>query len=308
MCKKNYSTGKKRRSCLTKISEAEDGGLYLDLSPTRRSQSQSQSQKRLQVWIRVARHTPSGMWNLLQLVSAMRPTIPVDVRSPERCVEVAKDARFAGLYVDINTFRHVCDLLEVVPPDTMVNDHDPRIDQFSSVEGTRGGLVLAEDKLLLGAAVFDRSSRTLHYGGTEYSETDALQLCEQRDFVDLRCGIEWSRHPPEDMNSALLGWPVQEVPESQYQSLTESESLHGKMVPPFRFSRPSNLGSVNLVRVWVDEQKKRRRRRRSIGHISSNLVPSNDEEEEELQEYGSYSSPAPSNIVTETFTYVADQR
>lgn len=89
--------------------------------------------------IRVACYTPSSMWNLSRLGTSMRLLDPLSFGSPRRYIEVGGDPQFEDIYVDLDTFRHACDLPGVSsPPYPQDNYPDPRADEFSSVDGYNG--------------------------------------------------------------------------------------------------------------------------------------------------------------------------
>ena len=235
---------------------------YPKLAPKRNTRMDCT--RKFSISIRVTCYTPSSMWNLSRLVTSMRLLDPVSFGKPKRYIEVGGGSKFEGSYVDLDTFRHACDLLDVSPPPAP-NDTcpDPRADEFSSVDSYSGDLVLVEEGLLLGAAIFKRSSRTMVYGGMEFSENDAVELSKKHKFEGLQNGLQRSGTAPQDIDRLWQEWPTQKVPESQYESLTESADT-------LRFSwrrspRPTKgqAQSKNYIEEWVGEQMKRRRLGRS---------------------------------------------
>jgi hypothetical protein len=211
----------------------------------------------LPIRIQLTHHAPSGMWNLSQLINAIPPTELLDIGNLKDCVEVGGDTKSEGLYVDFSTFEHACRLLGVSLPESNPN---PGANQFQLVNSGNGDLVLVEEKLL-GTPIFRRSSRTMYYGSTEYSEASALQLCIERNFESLRRGILQSRHPPQSVEELYQRQQTQEFPESKFQSLTESQSEN---MLDFHF-RPRVCSTQHQDQLerstedWVDEQTQRMR-------------------------------------------------
>lgn len=68
------------------------------------------------VRLRISCHVPSKMWNLTQLINAIRPVDAIDIGDPDVCVDVGGDADCKGLYVDLDTIERACRLLRVSPP------------------------------------------------------------------------------------------------------------------------------------------------------------------------------------------------
>ena len=242
---------------------------YPRLKP--KGNSRTHCTRNFPISIHVTCYTPSSMWNLSRLVTSMRLLDPVSFGKPERYIEVGGDAQFEGSYVDLDTFRRACDLLDVSPPVCPKDTYtDPRSDEFSSVDSYSGDLVLVEKGLLLGAAIFKRSSKTMFYGGMEFSEISAVELSKQRNFKGLQNGLQRSGTAPQDIDRLGQGWPTQRAPESQYESLTESADT-------FRFTwsrapdpTQGQAESKNYIAEWVGEQMKRRRVGRSAGDTKPN--------------------------------------
>ena len=233
--------------------------------------------------IHVTCYTSCSMWNLSRLVTSMRLLDPVSFGKPKRYIEVGGDLQFEGSYVDLDTFRHACDLLDVSSPSYPKDTYpDPRSDDFSSVDSYSGDLVLVEKGLLLGAAIFKRSSKTMFYGGIEFSEISAVELSKQRNFKGLQHGLQQSGTAPQDIDRLWQTWPIQRAPESQYESLTESADT-------FRFtwrqapdSTQGQAQSKNYIEEWVGEQMKRRRVGRSAMDAKPNRSSPADDKPKEV--------------------------
>ncbi|KAI9766674.1 MAG: hypothetical protein M1840_006318 [Geoglossum simile] len=240
--------------------------------PKRKRKGEARHMCEWRVGIQITYHVPSGMWNLSQLIDAVRPT-PLDIGNPVDFVEVGGDTKYEGLYVDSRTFKHACSLLGISPPDSLKSNPelvDHRVNPFRTVSSGNGELVLAEEKLL-GTPIFNRSSRTLYYSGKKYSEASALQLCTDYSLEGLRLGILQSGDPPQTIVDLCQGQPTREFPGSQLQSLTESESEDMKFFFGRQYVAPVQRqgGFEKPIREWVSEQTRRRRRQPSCSAISS---------------------------------------
>ena len=262
--------------------------LELEREKKREREGVGRSTRAFPIRIQITNHAPSQMWNLSQLTNAVRPTDSLEIGDPDHCVEVGGDAECEGLYVDLSTFGHACRLLYVSPPPESPQsdlEPNPRGDLFQSVNSHEGDLVLV-DKKLLGTAIFKRSSRTMHYGGTDYSEASAMQRFSQDIFDDLHRGISQSRRPAPTLKELCQGQPAQNFSESQCQSLTESQS--GELLPSTRRQlrrRNQRQGQPEkLTEDWVNEQSKRRRHIRADikRHelVDGHLQPVDDGDEE----------------------------
>jgi hypothetical protein len=234
------------------------------------------------VQIRISYHAPSKMWNLSQLINATRPTDPLNISDLDSGVEVGGDVECEGLYVDPSIFESACRLLRVSPPAKFPeSDDDGRAKRFRSAGGQRDDLVLADAKLL-GTATFRRSSRTVSYGGTEYSETNALQLFTHAAFGGLHRAISQSRFLPQSLKILCQGQPVKVFPESQCRSLTESQSEGLFAFTKHRQARHKTDQEQHKESTenWVREQLKRRRHSRADikrhAIVNGYLQPVND--------------------------------
>ena len=240
------------------------------LKPARKKQrerdgkreGEGENVRNFRIQIQITYHVTSKMWNLSQLLKAIPPTDLLEMREPDHCVEVGGSAEHEGLYVDLPTFEHACCLLGVSPPPKFPESTtDPSTNQFHSVNSQKGDLVLADEKLL-GTAVFERSSKTMHYGGTKYSEADAVQLFPPSTFKGLHRAILQSRYPPQSLKMLCQGQPTQASTKSLCETLTESlpdDPLH------FTWRQHAHLKldqeqPENPTEEWLEEQSKRRRR------------------------------------------------
>ena len=264
---------------LIQMYSAKDCLDYPKLAP--KWNSRTHCTRNFPISIHVTCYTPSSMWNLSRLVTSMRLLDPVSFGKPKRYVEVGGDSEFEGSYVDLETFRDACDLLDVSSPPCPKDTYsDPRSEEFLSVDSYSGDMVLVEEGLLLGAAIFKRSSRTMIYGGIELSEISALELSKQRNFKGLQHGLQQSGTAPQDTDRLWQAWPTQRASESQYESLTESEDT-------FRFTSrrapdptEGQAQSKNYIEEWVGEQMKRRRVGRSAVDTEPNRSSPPDDKPE----------------------------
>lgn len=230
-----------------RLDEIVGFGFWSSLEPARKKkrergreeEREGESVRDFRIQMRITYHAPSKMWNLSQLRNAIPPTDLLEITDPNHYVEVGGDAECEGLYIDFLTFEHACRLLRVSPPPNFPESAaDPRADQFRSVNSYKGDLVLADEKLL-GTAIFKRSSRTMYYGGTEYSEANAVQLFTQGTFEGLHRGISQSRYPPQSLKIFCQGQSTQDIPESLCQSLTESLSEDSPDFTRRQYARPN---------------------------------------------------------------------
>ncbi len=259
-------------------------------------EQERESVRDFKIQVRITYHEPSKMWNLSQLMDVIRPTDLLEVRDQNHYVEVGGDAECEGLYVDLPTFEHACDLLGVSPPSKPEGyDADGGANQFRSVSSHKGDLVLA-DKKLLGTAIFKRSSRTMHYGGTEYSEATRVQVFPQGTFEGLHRGILQSKYPPQSLGNLCQGQPAKDFPGSQCQSLTETQTEDSLKFTRHKHPHPGpGQGECETrTELWLIEQLKRRRLSRSdinkSDMVDRCLQPVNDGLEDASSSSPSFSS------------------
>lgn len=276
---------KETQTLFHRIGLLEGIDFQAEIEPNRKRPRRSLLEFKIPV--RITYHTPSRMWNLSQLTNAIPPNESLETVNPQHCVEVRGDPELEGLYVDFNTFQHACELLGVsVPASALDSDADPRAEQFLSVDMREGDLVIAEEKLLLGIAMFKRSSRTMYYGDMTYSEVTALQLCTEHDLGNMHRGIIQSSYPPQNIKALCRRRRTQESCETERYSLTESDdpdSIRPFVLHRHPSSNTDHTCNTKFTEEWVDQQTKRRRRAPISANMKSQkvvggyLVPANDE-------------------------------
>ncbi|PGH15730.1 hypothetical protein AJ80_05438 [Polytolypa hystricis UAMH7299] len=258
--------------------------------------------------VHISFHSRSGLWNLSQLINSIRPACPLEVWDADVCVEVCGDASCEGLYVDLSTFRRACCLLNVSPPAEPIEspgDEDEG-DRFRAISGQSNNFGIA-DKKLLGTAIFNRSSRTLMYGGTEYSENKALELFPQDPFKGLHRAITQSMRQPQSLKTLCQAHLEPDISESQCVSLTESLPDDPYSFANFKKTRRKLLLQAkpdNLTEEWVETQFKRRRRSRADA-VPENIVNGFPQQmhQEPARAVPYYSSSQASVLTTSTTRY-----
>ncbi|PGH06122.1 hypothetical protein GX51_02509 [Blastomyces parvus] len=213
------------------------------------------------VSMQISCHAPSNMWNIPQLIHAVRPVDPLDIRDPEFAVEVGGDADCEGFYVDFNCFENACRLLKVIPPAQFPKTPGDRQAKNFISASNQDDNVLVADKKLLGAAIIKRSSRIMHHCGTEFSEDEALEQFPKTTFEGLHRAFSQSGCPPYNLELMCRGQPGEEFPESQCKNITESHSSSPRSFSTLRARRIAGRPhSKARVAQWISEQATRRRR------------------------------------------------
>ncbi|KLJ06232.1 hypothetical protein EMPG_10342 [Blastomyces silverae] len=248
-------------------SPAYDFGAHERKQKPRRTGNREEADRGMQeicLKMPISSHAPSNMWNILQLINAIRPAHSLDIGDPEFAVEVGGDANCEGFYVDFNYFENACRLLHVIPPAKFPEspDDDSPAKSFRSACNQEDNIVVA-DKKLLGAAVLKRSSRSMYHCGTEFSETEILDQFPRVTFEGLHRAIFRFNCPPYDLRLLCQEQPEEALPESQCVNMTES---HSSRPPSFSILRARRIAgrprSKARVAEWVSEQATRRRRSR----------------------------------------------
>ncbi|PGH31945.1 hypothetical protein GX50_05273 [[Emmonsia] crescens] len=214
--------------------------------------------------MQISCHAPSNMWNISQLINAIRPIDSLDIGDPDLSVEVGGDANCEGLYVDFNFFENACRLLHVIPPTKFPESPgDKRAKNFRSACNQEDNILVA-DRRLLGGAILKRSPRTMYHCSTEFSEAEVLEQFPSTTFGGLHRALFQSRCPPHNLKSLCQGRPGEDFPESQCGKLTESHSDSPRSFGTLRSRHMARRAQrKSITAQWIIEQTKKRRQSKS---------------------------------------------
>ena len=224
---------------------------------------QSSQYRTLQVDFSVSYHEPSATWNITQILPTIMPADSWRGVDPERFLDVRGTPALQGSYVDSQTFASACDALNV----SRSRERYAATQTRWSAGLATGDVLLVDGQLLRSTAIYRRFSNLVCFGpSAEYTPDQALSICDNYHFPDLRRGIKWLHLPPPSVDALVQGW-LAEFNADDCQSLTMSlrsceEAADGTTIS--KEAGPIPFATKEMTHEWVEEQAKRWRGSRIV--------------------------------------------
>ncbi|KAI1982552.1 hypothetical protein LOZ53_006265 [Ophidiomyces ophidiicola] len=271
----------------------------LDTIKKRRREKNEERIEDFRVKMEISYHSPSGRWNISQLLHGLNPQNSLELADLCEGVEVAGDSDYEGIYVDANRFQAVCSKLNVSGFFELPEVVDSTADMFDGIMGQRRHVAIA-DNALIGTAFFDRSLRMMEYIGVNYTEAGIHKTFPPDVFRDVHRAISY---PISSLTRLTLSYRDEQ--KMDFATRGEEESLpdvdDDSEDSQCTIKEPSRRPKIQETRAqmtdtWLSETPPKRRRF-NANEIDSQFIAAQqvyisvDEENDRASRYSFRSNP-----------------